>query len=62
VFGNEASTRLLFFKIDADLYDILKTFLVYLDYLPDSTKPVNGIDIVGIALDNSIVDQLRKLG
>jgi hypothetical protein len=52
----------LFFKIDADLYDILKTFLVYLDYLPDSTKPVNGIDIVGIALDNSIVDQLRKLG
>jgi hypothetical protein len=62
VFGTEAATRLLFFKIDPDLYDILKTFLVYLEYLPNSTKNLDGIDIVGIQLDKSIVDQLRKLG
>lgn len=62
VFGTEAATRLLFFKIDPDLYDILKTFLVYLGYLPDNTKNLDGIDIVAIALDQDIVDQLRKLG
>ena len=62
VFGTEAATRLLFFKIDSDLYDILKTFLVYLGYLPDNTKNLDGIDIVAIALDQDIVDQLRKLG
>lgn len=62
VFGTEAATRLLFFKIDSDLYDILKTFLVYLGYLPDDTKNLDGIDIVAIALDQDIVDQLRKLG
>jgi hypothetical protein len=62
VFGTEAATRLLFFKIDPDLYDILKTFLIYLEYLPNSTKNLDGIDIIGIQLDKSIVDQLRKLG
>jgi len=62
VFGNEAATRLLFFKIDQDLYGILKTFLVYLQYLPETTKSVDGIDIVAIPLEQEIVDQLRKLG
>jgi len=62
VFGNEAATRLLFFKIDQDLYDILKTFLVYLQYMPENTKNIDGIDIVAIPLDQAIVDQLRKLG
>jgi hypothetical protein len=62
VFGHEAATRLLFFKIDQDLYDILKTFLVYLEYLPEKTKIVDGIDIVEIPLDQAIVDHLRKLG
>lgn len=62
VFGNEAATRLLFFKIDQDLYDILKTFLVYLQYMPETTKNIDGIDIVAIQLDQAIVDQLRKLG
>ena len=62
VFGNEAATRLLFFKIDQDLYGILKTFLVYLQYLPEKTKTVDGIDIVEIPLDQTIIDQLRKLG
>jgi hypothetical protein len=62
VFGTEAATRLLFFKIDNDLFDVLKTFLVYLEYLPNSTKNLDGIDIVAIPLDKAIVDQLRKLG
>src|SRR4051812_15429158 len=35
VFGVEATTRLLFFRIDTKDYDLLKTFLVFLDYMPD---------------------------
>lgn len=62
VFGTEAATRLLFFKIDNDLFDVLKTFLIYLEYLPNSTKNLDGIDIVAIPLDKAIVDQLRKIG
>lgn len=62
VFGNEAATRLLFFKIDPDLHDVLKTFLIYLQYMSETTKNIDGIDIVAIPLDRAIVDQLRKLG
>ena len=62
VFGNEAATRLLFFRIDPDLHGILKTFVVYLEYLPDTVKTVDGIDIVSISLEPSIVDKLRTLG
>jgi hypothetical protein len=62
VFGNEAATRLLFFKIDPDLHDVLKTFLIYLQYMSETTKNIDGIDIVAIPLDQAIIDQLRKLG
>jgi len=62
VFGNEAATRLLFFKIDPDLHDVLKTFLIYLQYMSETTKNIDSIDIVAIPLDQAIIDQLRKLG
>jgi hypothetical protein len=62
VFGNQAATRLLFFKIDHDLHGVLKTFLVYLQYMPENTKTIDGIDTDTIPLDQVIVDQLRKLG
>ena len=37
VFG-EATTPLLFFKIDKELWSVLKTFIVYLGRLPDYPK------------------------
>ena len=38
VFGVEAATNMLFFKIDDEDYPILKTILIYLNYLPAHLK------------------------
>jgi hypothetical protein len=61
-FGAEA-TKLLFFKIDKQYWSQLKTFLVFLHYMPEvlhlvADKPVRSTDI---ALDLSIVEVLRKI-
>jgi len=39
VFG-EATTPLLFFKIDKELWPVIKTFVVYLDRLPEYPKSI----------------------
>ena len=61
VFGIEPATRMLFYKMDADLLPLLKTFLVYLHYLPENTKNIEGIDIVKIPLETEIIEKLRSL-
>lgn len=62
VFGVEASTRLLFFRIEKELHYILKTFLVFLNYLPDGNPRFNvGVDVVSIQLDSKIVEMLRSI-
>jgi 5'(3')-deoxyribonucleotidase len=63
VFGVEAATRILFFRIDGQDYDVLKTFLIYLNYMPDKVKSVNGKDIVSsdILIDMNVADILRKI-
>ena len=40
VFGIESAVKMLFFKFDEEDYDILKTFLVFLNYMP---KVITGI-------------------
>ena len=63
VFGVEATSRILFYKIDERDYDILKTFLSYLDISPDVVYGINGknINVAEIPLDNQIVETLRKI-
>jgi hypothetical protein len=62
VFGVEAGTRLLFFKIDSDLHYILKTFLVFLEYLPEDKQKFNlEVDIVKISMDQEIIKRLRSI-
>ena len=34
VFGVEATTNMLFFKVDREDYPLLKTILIYLNYMP----------------------------
>ena len=58
VFGPKVTSRILFFKVDEELYSELKTFLVYLKYLPDSIPEV---DLEKIPLDNKIVSALREI-
>ena len=63
VFGVEAATRMLFFKIKESLWPELKTFLVYLNYMPQVVIVSNGLKLPEseIPLDQVLVEILRKL-
>ena len=63
VFGPEATARILFYKIDERDYDILKTFLSYLNILPDEVKGINGkdLDISIIPIETNTAEILRRI-
>lgn len=63
VFGAEAATRILFFKIDECEHDVLKTFLLYLNFMPDIVKGINGKDIISsdILVDMDVAEILRQI-
>ena len=63
VFGVEAATRLLFFRVDPKDYDVLKTFLIYLEYMPDTVRGIAGINIKDsdIPVDLSLAKKLREV-
>lgn len=63
VFGAEATTRILFYRIDEKDYDILKTFLMYLNLLPTTVKGIRGKDITTskISVDLKIEALLRQI-
>jgi len=63
VFGPEATSRILFYKIDERDFDVLKTFLSYLDIAPDFVYGIRGknIDVSAIPLDKKIVEILLKI-
>jgi hypothetical protein len=62
VFGVEAATNMLFFKIQEKFWPELKTFLVFLNYMPDIVR-VRGQNVKSsdITLDQHIVELLRKI-
>lgn len=61
VFPVRSATRILFLKIEEEFWPILKTFLVYLSYMPETIDSINGRAIVSddIQLDQGVVDRLR---
>jgi len=63
VFKHTAATRILFFKMEPEDYSILKTFLTYLNHMPDVVELINGRNIVNsdIELCQEVVDRLREL-
>ena len=60
VFG-DASVPMLFFRIDEDLWPKLKTFLVFLDYLPTGMRITNSVTETDIPLDTHIINILRRV-
>jgi len=60
VFGVHAATKILFYKIETELHYILKTFLVYLNYIPNEV-PKNEMYILNVDMDENIIKILRKL-
>jgi hypothetical protein len=63
VFGPEAATRILFYKLDETYYPLLKTFLIYLNIMPEVVRGIRGQEIISskINLDTRVVECLRKL-
>lgn len=63
VFGPEVTTRLLFYKMATEDYSALKTYLLFLSYMPDVVKGIKGNDIVSseISVDMKIADVLRNI-
>ena len=61
VFPVRSATRILFLKIEEEFWPILKTFLVYLSYMPEIIDSINGRAILSdnIQLDQHVVDRLR---
>ena len=54
VFGIKAANHMMFYKIDKQNWPLLKTFLVYLNFLPEDQH-------VEIPLDQKVISVLRKI-
>jgi hypothetical protein len=56
VFG-DATTPMLFYKVDRELWDITKTFIVFLDRLPEYPKTA----IHDIEMDQKCLEELKRV-
>jgi len=63
VFGVEAATRLLFYKIAKEDYPALKTYLLFLSCMPEKIKGIKGHDIISseMTVDMKIANILREI-
>jgi hypothetical protein len=59
VFENKAATRLLFFRVGEQYHSLLKTFLIYLNRMPEDIEENLYSD--NIKLDDRVVEILRKI-
>lgn len=63
VFGTESAVRMLFYKFDSDDYSILKTFLIFLNYMPKVILGIKGKNIHSsdITIDLFVAKRLRDI-
>lgn len=63
VFGTEASVRMLFFKFDPEDYAILKTFLLFLNYMPRVVVGISSKNIISadIGIDVFVGKRLSQI-
>lgn len=63
VFGVEATVKMLFYKLDREDYDILKTFLIFLNFMPKVVSGIKGINIhsADISIDFFVAKKLRTI-
>lgn len=63
VFPVEVLTRILFLKISSKYWSYLKTFLIFLDFMPDQVSSINGEKVISsnISVDLRIAEKLRKI-
>jgi hypothetical protein len=63
VFPSQAGTRILFYKIEEHFWPMLKTFLIFLERMPDTIESIRGKTILStdIKLDDGIITRLRTI-
>ena len=63
VFPILAGTRILFYKIEKSFWPMLKTFLIFLDRMPETVDSIRGeiIRASDIQLDDGVVTRLRSI-
>jgi hypothetical protein len=54
VFGVDAATTLLFFKIDKQHWSILKTILIFLNYMPED-------EMIDLETDQNVMEELKRI-
>ena len=59
VFDNKAASRLLFFRVGVEYHSLLKTFLIYLNRMPEQVNET--LFSSDIQLDEKIIEILRDL-
>lgn len=63
VFGVEAAVKMLFYKITKEDHDILKTFLIFLNFMPKIIKGIRGTSLNSsdIPVDLFVGKRLRDI-
>ena len=63
VFPVYAGTRILFYKIEEHFWPMLKTFLIFLDRMPDKIESIRGKTVLStdIKMDDGIITRLRTI-
>ena len=63
VFPVQIVSRILFFKIPKEYWSALKTFMIYLNYMPEQILSINGEDVISsdIPIDMLIAKKLREV-
>ena len=54
VFGVDAATTLLFFKIDKQHWSILKTILIFLNYMPED-------EMIDLEPNQNVMEELKRI-
>ena len=63
VFPVYSGTRIFFYKIEEKFWPMLKTFLIFLDRMPDNIESIRGsvIKSTDIKMDDGIIKRLRTI-
>lgn len=61
LFGPEACVKMLFYKVDKKHWSALKTFLVFLNLMPENVILYNNINETDVPIDMSIANTLRRI-
>lgn len=63
LFGVEATTKMLFFKLEKKFWSQIKTFLVFLNYMPLKVIVSPGVEIldIDIPIDEKIFETLKTI-